>query len=444
MKKIVTIVLCFIIVCMMSLTVSASESSYTDNANFLWGVNIHSPATSVPYKLVSLEDQIHYAAQLGVKIIRMDITKNMDVLYLDKFVGLCNQYGIKVMFALTSCVEVEEPQNAEMIVNGYAERYNGKNGKFKVDYFQFKNEVDLTLMNESGFHDSGETISSYPEESLKKYLTLFTAMQSGLDKADTTAESVINISWTHYGYLQYLLDNGLKWDVVGLDWYADMKNQDLKTYLSKLLTLFPKQKLMICESNSRLTDIDDYNDINNWSVLLDFIKDSYEFSKSNSRFIGFIVYELIDSTNNTVSKYESNFGLIKAEVTQNNSYIDLEKKAIFSKLQQLFGGKQVSKISSDFLDLSVYDNASGTVDFEDSSPSSEYSPTYDNSAPVDESIDSTEKTEIPIQVDTVKQIVTKKTFDIPWLFLILSSVGMILVAAGITVFFIIRTKKKFK
>ena len=446
MKKIISIILCFIVGCMMTLTASAFETPYNDNADFLWGVNVHSPATAVSYKLVSLEDQVHYAAQLGVKIIRIDITKNMDVSYLDTFVGLCNQYGIKVMFALTSCIEVDEPENAEMIVNGYAERYNGKNGKFKVDYFQFKNEVDLTLMNESGIHDSGETVSSYPEESLKKYLTLFKAMQNGLDKADTTAESVINISWLHYGYLKYLSDNGLKWDIVGLDWYSDMKNQDLKTYLSQLLTLFPEQKLIICESNVQLTENDDYNDINNWNVLLDFIKDSYDFSKSNPRFIGFIVYELLDSPNNLVNKYESNFGLIKADVSQNNTYIDIENKAIYSKIQQIFGGKQISKISSDFLDLSVYDEFSGTANFEDSSSSSSSENGF-----TDKTIESSDKDngyingeEIPVEVKTNKQIVTKTIFDIPWLFLILTSVGMIVIAVGVVLFFVMRTKKKFK
>ena len=39
---------------------------------------------------------------------------------------------------------------------------------------------------------------------------------------NTDSKTVISISYLHYGFLTALKNKGLQWDIIGLDWYADM------------------------------------------------------------------------------------------------------------------------------------------------------------------------------------------------------------------------------
>lgn len=247
MKRFVSVLLSLVIISLLfSLPIYADETAInlddypvlTYRSDFLWGQNMHNNRRGFDSPDEYSEEAIYYAAKMGCKLMRYQgqyLTD--DFTETDRVIGLCNKYGMKVMLCLFP-ETVDEPTQSDLddityYVKTFANRYNGKNGRGKVDYFQLWNELEIDLMS-AKYGTSGATqgdstanyycVSVEGKGDLVEWTKNMKAAIKGLKEADTDAKSIINFSWKAFGCVKYYYENGVDFDIVGWDWYASTYN----------------------------------------------------------------------------------------------------------------------------------------------------------------------------------------------------------------------------
>ena len=111
---------------LLNIPVYFMEKDLTSRIDWLWGVNGHNH-TYPAYPEEQLEEQIKLAADLGVKIYRLNYTPTNDEMfsYLDKVVDTCERYGLK-LFLVTfdwDFINFQNPESLYGIAKAIADRY---------------------------------------------------------------------------------------------------------------------------------------------------------------------------------------------------------------------------------------------------------------------------------------------------------------------------------
>lgn len=348
-KRILILVLAIIIAFGSSLSVGAAGKDPILNyrKDFSWGVCMHTNYWGAAYKDFNMEDQIHLTAELGCKLIRTDGSASEE--YLDKFVKLCNGYGIKVMLIgyFPNGEVASDDFDAKAITDHFfnlSKRYDGKHGNGKVDYIQIDNELDHTLMVASypdGNYKDGKEISHYNAEYLKNYKDQVNAAIKGIKDSGTDAKIVINFVNDRYGLMDYFYQNGVEWDVTGMDWYSKIFHHgDTPFWLGDAIYKRYKKPIIICETNIHGKDSTfNENDESNFDIMVEAFKDFY----SRDYVLGCCIYELSDELiSNEDGSYnqEGHFGLL---FTNGNGTIKGPKPHYY-RYKKIFGGGAVQKI----------------------------------------------------------------------------------------------------
>lgn len=442
-----------------------SVSEYPSSIN--WGINIHSPGV-VCYRKETLEEQFALAARFGSKIIRFNVMEE-DLDWMDKFVTLAKAYGIKLMavYHAETTTDPDELNTVYEVAKMLAERYNGKNGRGKIDYFQLGNETEAPLIQASGrdgrapddyFIDPVEEDPSIPNLSdAKKF---FATASKAIRDADTDAKICFNFGYYFYGALRYYQEQGIDFDVVGWDWYyhPNTGNAEKTSQIAdEIHSYFPDKEIIVCETNFEA--IETYEKIqsgtinredpHNWDGLLA----NLDVLAGKSYISNIIIYELLDESN--ISNKESIFGMVNC----NETGVIGEPHPIYYDIQKRIGGNNaLRKIMISELDLSPYDALKvKTADDTDikidkgntGNDSTVITPLptfdFDNNKTDDSStvLQPDENANTANAGNNVKKLNTTRTsYKTPWLLLILSSIGvLVLFSAGLTVFIILQKRK---
>ena len=543
LSMIITIVLVLNVFCMPNLVslgfVTKAEGTtdtipnpvdLTSRDDFGIGVNVHS-ALYAAYPETYLAEQIHAVARMGSKWIRLNgqLIQEGDWSYLDTAVGLCNKYGLKIVMVL----DVDRTVSLEYITllcETYARRYNGEEGRGYVDYFQLWNELDITLLRAKygGSSPSGDSEAHYytvPVDGaadLPEYLEYFQAAEKGIHSKDSNSKFMINFSATHCGMVSYFLRNGVKFDMIGWDLYANRPYDRVTsaTELTKDYDLIEEKiydtygvPVLICETNintHKLTEED--------CLKSDFGMDIYQIAIDNLYLAfnrpwikGAIMYELLDEPVRGLGAPESCYGLIYNPSGGSGVLDTANEKTIYIELQKMLGGnRNLPLIKRETINLKPYEKLTvGTADDseigkEDNNSSSdvgntdnnsnlnndissnpETKPSVDNNANVESkpevnnsseiesnsnsdilennndseiiSDNSTENSttaeaekqyeEVIVEnlITPVKDVKTRETsYEMPWLFVILSGAGLVVLAGGAIAVYLIISKKKLK
>ena len=290
-----------------------------------------------------MEEQIRLAAELGVDIYRFNFNpKNgSDYSYLDRVVDWTQRYGMELMLVMD-----DFGPDADVLRTRFetvASRYNGRNGHGLIRYIQVFNEVDVWAMTTEDFPDADNRVSGdgtnkthYSAMALAQVLAKFKAGVAGVKAGNSECKVVINISYLHTYLFDYLKDNGVEWDLTGLDWYANMQNGSFDNILTRLSTRYP-QDIIICETNIwPFTESMESDYENDTDFLPQAMRDVYN---NYPRVKGMIFYELLDEPQYEMSagRYEgeSHFGFVK--VNRDDFSIGT-KKPIYHRVQQMLGG----------------------------------------------------------------------------------------------------------
>lgn len=85
-------------------------------------------------------------------------------------------------------------------------------------------EADIPALLDSNPADvpDGSRPSHYSDAVINDWYGRFQSALGAIRAVNTDSKTVISISYLHYGFLTALKNKGLQWDIIGLDWYADM------------------------------------------------------------------------------------------------------------------------------------------------------------------------------------------------------------------------------
>ena len=451
-------------VCFIPVQATNTNVYYKTRDDFYWGINHHHEGFEC-YPEAYLEQRINLIARAGCNIIRINGYISKDMTYLDQVVGLCNKYGLKII--MTYIPELDMGlEYIELSCKSLSERYNGKDGRGFVDYIQVWNETDAVLIEDKNGPSTpaGKVVSDYftiPVDGyadLPEYTDYFKAAAKGIHEADSDTQFMINFCFTHWGTILWYLENGVKIDAIGWDYYPYKKDltehkkickSDFDEFEKDVYENY-KVPVIICEtntlnsseSNTVITSLEDSHNLDNYEYLMDIIQDAY----SRQWMKGLIIYELLDEPNE--SGKEGRWGMVDCE----SGGIIGKVKPIYSKIQQLLGGNNsIPVYHRSVVDLKPYEKIKvGTVDDsqikkENTVPISVIPDTTIPDIQTDDfEIEDDESGSITTSPETVvkKMNVTRTAYKFPWLLTILVSVGILLAAGGSIVLFFLFEKRK--
>lgn len=475
------------------------DGAFAVRDDFYWGIGIH--GSDYPsYPAEYLEQHIHLVANSGCEMIRIGLRLEDDMTQIDKTIELCNAYGLTVLGVFKPSTEMGLDY-ITMAFETICTRYNGENGRGKIHYIQAWNETDNILSrarNGGSSSTDGTKLEYYytiPVEGaadLPEYLEYFLAAQKGIENSGSDVKFMTNFAYKHYAPHRYYLDNGVKFDAIGWDWYAHFGTyeeakaecEDICDQLYEaVIKDYPDIEVIICETNTSIENIDDWKNprFEEWFPVIAIMETMY----SKPWIKGLSVYELLDEMQyaSSAKPREALFGFVTNDISGNVG----EPKDIYHEYQRLIGGDGNTKlIPETTVDLSPY--AALKVDTaDDSSLKSENDETdtdvetdadkdedkdinintddvqsessmvqlpNENPQQTDSIVENTSSNEDTITNDIlnkqeiktpIKQINTTQTaYEIPWLFIIIGSAVLLLLFVVAVVVFVIIDKKKTK
>jgi len=129
----------------------------------------------------------------------------------------------------------------------------------------------------------------------------------GVRAGDPNAQTIVNFTWLHYGFIQRLVNDGVDFDIIGADWYSNMGDitsvrgtLDLPAYIK---TQFGKP-LWITEGNRW-----EGSTGGNEAAQAAYISQDVSAMCNNPNISAYVVYELLDEPGVSPA-FEANMGLV--------------------------------------------------------------------------------------------------------------------------------------
>ena len=261
---------------------------------FQFGVCGHNPSHAIcnGYPQEQTLTHLHLAAQLGVKLYRFDTELN-NWLWMDLLVETAGKYGLDLMAIV---------YQADGLAEKMAARYRGK-----IKYYQICNEIDcLTFKKIPGVPDAdGREIHDFDENKLADWADRCRRIAAELRRGDPEAKLCLNGTWKHTGMIDYMLANGVDFDILGWDWYSNMESYGIRNCVEDLLRY--EKDIIFCETNIWPHT---HKEEDRAPYLVGLMNALYTYP--SSRLKGMIIYELMDEPRHP-SAPERTFGLVRAD-----------------------------------------------------------------------------------------------------------------------------------
>ncbi|HWV70523.1 MAG TPA: glycosyl hydrolase [Pseudosphingobacterium sp.] len=275
------------------------------------GINGH-PLGTRPYTSIPASEQINLLKQMGMSIYRIDVqSRNNDGritvpgLY-NPLKKAADTAGIKLLPVLIprtlnfKNTEAESYRWGRALGAKFARRYRSD-----FTYYNIANELDNRCILP---FRTGDKESDYNLRRFKIIAAYLKGMNDGIKAMDPDAKTIINAGWMHYEYLLMLERYGVKFDIVGYQWYDEMEIlaallfniHDITTFLSSKFT----KPIWFTEFNAR-----DKFGILDERIQSDFIRNFLEKCQNNPQVHAAIIYQLF----NEPQKFgqEAHYGIFK-------------------------------------------------------------------------------------------------------------------------------------
>jgi len=312
------------------------------NNEFMWGVNIR-PHAIGDWNKKNWGKQIKLATDLGVNAAR--VTWQHDGSYKgdeDPF-GFNDAIYESLKENNMKMVLVIEPNPKGGITDFYKAGFEDGNKiakyyKGKIKYYQMVNEGGAQSIKSPTMN--GQDASQYDDKEYGIVRDYMRGLSDGITKADRGAKKIVSISWTHTGYLDRLVQDGIKFDWIGIDWYdwmgpiEEKKLDNGQMFVDKLTSF--KKPLVFMEVNAVPKGT-----VVNEAKQTEFISRTAEWAWANKSFVkGFFVLELVDNVNNDSPNPES-FGIVSATKIKKGDYDLNEPRPAYAAYQAII--KKYSK-----------------------------------------------------------------------------------------------------
>ena len=289
----------------------ASASSIP--TTFQWGVTMRPYATGT-YTSASWKKQIAQANKLGVGWAR--ITWDYNGSAVAKNTGIINALRSKKINVVLVIEHNPNGGDNDLYKQGYNDGKNiSKALKGKVKYYQMMNEGGAQSLKSPT--SNGQTKTDYNVNEYNKVRDYMKGLSDGISAGDTSAKKIVTISWTHVGFLDRLVSDGVKFDMIGIDWYdwmgsfGDSKISGGRYLYDKLrdygkpLTFMEVAAMPSAPNGSKAkTNVNTTNQTNFTIQTAQWAWDHRDSVK------GFYAFELVDNANNP-SAYKDYYGLVQ-------------------------------------------------------------------------------------------------------------------------------------
>ncbi|MCQ2432112.1 MAG: hypothetical protein MJ175_05840 [Clostridia bacterium] len=267
-----------------------SEPKNSLREDILWGVNAHNKG-HMPYTEENTEAIIRLAAEMGSTIYRINYNPSTPetLTYINRVIDLCHSYGMQVMMVMDYLGGTTEEVAQRMT-------FAAENLAGKVDYFQIFNETDIwcSKMDDGSYYNitnwTGMTKEYYNPERIPECVEKTKAAVEAFRAAAPDAKLVINIGSRHFPMLDWYVEAGISWDIIGIDLY-DLTTWDNSAFLHEMEERYPGYDFMICEFNYPANS-GKYLEEEQAYWLKTFFNEMNAYDSSRLKAV--IVYELMD------------------------------------------------------------------------------------------------------------------------------------------------------
>lgn len=301
------------------LSLSVSQPILLAQRRIYYGINGH-PFTQESYKN-NTELQIQLLKKMNVKFYRVDVSFSQleslaEVKNFLKVVQLIRKKNISVLPVLNLNEESYTKVSAEeAFAKGLKLGYTfSQRCKGYFTHYEIGNEEDNKAIIGNYVH--GDKTAHFDTEKSKTLVQYIKGICQGIRSSDKNIKLIVNIGWVHYGFLQILVNNGVKFDRVGYHWYSDMGNIEeagagFGNVIDTLYKRF-KKSIWVTEINVRggvPLAVD--------PVKEKWFRDNLYFLRRNKHVESVFIYELLDEPafgearkNGSYNVSESSYGLL--------------------------------------------------------------------------------------------------------------------------------------
>lgn len=284
---------------------------------FMWGVMTRE-ASLQSYTLAYWNQELDYDTKLGVNWIKVDYDAHAGYKRSVEMVQAAKAKKLNVLFqfAPADILATKDPYN-----DGYSLGQKlATKLKGQVIYYQLMSEPASTALKGAQF--TGLNESDYDPAKYQTVMNWLKGASDGVRSADPKAQIVINDQWTHFAFFDMIARDGVKYDVLGWNWFSDMgylgdKTLDNGTKVFDKLKSFNKP-IILTEVNERPDSVKGMNE----NAQSDFIQKMADFAKANKNAIkGFYVLELTDQApTQTPTQKPEFYGLINFQKSADGTY----------------------------------------------------------------------------------------------------------------------------
>lgn len=298
---------------------------------FMWGINVN-PSPVRKYSLEMWNKQMKLVSGLGANWIRLTYGANVEerLEIFDEMVDSANKKGFSVFLSLDSSEPVtslKKPyDDGYQVASEVAEHYKGK-----IKYYQILNEVGGTVVK--GWEYSGENESDFDPDKYQNVREWSRGAISAIRKIDPDAYVVLDFHWTHYAIVEMLIRDGVDFDILGWNWYADMGMMGEKE-LSDGTLLIDKLKsynkpIILAEVNSLPTKT-----AKEEAKQAEFIEQIADWAYNSGIIKGFFIHELTDIAP-TKTREEGYFGIVRFKKAPDGGYTFGEPKEAYDTYKDI-------------------------------------------------------------------------------------------------------------
>jgi hypothetical protein len=192
---------------------------YDVPTGFKWGTQLR-PYAANRYTDALMDQQLDLAQSLGVKWARLDWHNFNDFAWHDRIIDEANKRGIAVVLILEDIgvpSDVSDaPAKAKARAKEIATHFAGK-----IRYYQLFNEVSGTILKGPEYPGT-DFKRDYDEAKYKEIRDWMKAAIAGIKDADGSAKTVVSSQWTQVAVIEELISDGIKFDIIGWNWFSDM------------------------------------------------------------------------------------------------------------------------------------------------------------------------------------------------------------------------------
>lgn len=311
---------------------------WINRGEFMWGVNIR-PHALGDWNKKNWGKQMDLTKELGINAAR--VTWQHDGSYKgdeDPF-GFNDALYESLKENGMTMVLIIEPNPKGGITDYY--QAGLENGQSIASYYKGKIKY-YQMMNEGGAQSiysptaNGQDASQYEADKYAPVRDYMKGLSEGITKADRQAIKIISVSWTHSGFLDKIVQDGINFDWIGIDWYDWMgpigeKKMDAGgLYIDKLKSFNKPLVFMEVNAVPDKTIVDE-------AKQTDFITKTAEWAWANRsayEIKGFFVLELVDNVNNDSPNAEY-FGIVAATKVKKDDFDLEEPRQSYRAYQQI-------------------------------------------------------------------------------------------------------------